>query len=122
MRLYAATGDAVARFDESSDRWSVRWSLEKSGAQCLAVDPREADVVYAGLRSNGLRKSADGGATWFDCRLPAKQVFAVAVSPADGAVYAGCEPSALFRSDDGGRLWRELDSLLDLPSQPTRSP
>jgi hypothetical protein len=121
VRLYAATGDAVARFDESSDRWSVRWSLEKSGAQCLAVDPREADVVYAGLRSNGLRKSADGGATWFDCRLPASQVFSVAVSPADGAVYAGCEPSALFRSDDGGRSWRELDSLLNLPSQPTWS-
>jgi photosystem II stability/assembly factor-like uncharacterized protein len=43
------------------------------------------------------------------------------VSAADGAVYAGCEPSALFRSDDGGDTWRELEALLDLPSQPTWS-
>jgi hypothetical protein len=90
--------------------WSATLTLEASGAQCLAVDPADDDVVYAGLRSGGVRKSSDGGATWVDCELPAEQVFSLAVSPADGAVYAGCEPSALLRSDDGGRSWIELES------------
>ena len=120
-RLYAATGDAVARLDESGGGWEVALSLEGSGAQCLAVDPHDQDTLYAGLREGGVRRTADGGQTWVDCELPVSDVFSLAVSLVDGAVYAGTEPSALYRSDDGGRTWRELTGLLDLPSQPTWS-
>ena len=121
MRLYAATGDAIARLDERGDAWEVELSLAGSGAQCLAVDPSGADTVYAGLRERGVRRSRDGGRTWDDVGLPQPGVFSLAVSAADGAVYAGCEPSALFRSDDDGESWRELDALLELPSRPTWS-
>ena len=118
-RLYVATGDSVARLAEA-DGWAVELSLVGSGAQCLAVDPTNRDVVYAGLREGGVRRSSDGGATWSDCALSVPAVFSLAVAP-DGAVYAGTEPSALYRSADGGASWRELSSLLDLPSQPTWS-
>ena len=118
-RLYVATGDSVARLAEA-DGWAVELSLVGSGAQCLAVDPTNRDVVYAGLREGGVRRSSDGGSTWRDCALPVPEVFSLAVGP-DGAVYAGTEPSALYRSDDGGASWRELSSLLELPSQPTWS-
>jgi photosystem II stability/assembly factor-like uncharacterized protein len=120
-RLYASTGDGIARLDERDGAWSVALSLQGSGAQCLAVDSGDPDVVYAGLRDDGVRRTSDGGRTWVDCALPAPGVFSLAVSPADGAVYAGTEPSALFRSDDGGGSWRELTALLELPSQPTWS-
>ena len=119
MRLWASTGDGIARLDERDGAWSVEVSLEGSGAQCLAVDPHDADIVFAGLREGGLRRTSDGGRRWVDCRLPAPGVFSVAISAVDGAVYAGTEPSALFRSDDGGQSWRELDALLELPSRPT---
>src|SRR5215831_5454561 len=117
--MYASTGDSIARLDESNGAWKVSLSLQGSGAQCLAVDPQDADVVYAGLRERGLRRTSDGGRSWVDCELPAPGVFSVAVSAADGAVYAGTEPSRLFRSDDDGDTWDALDSLLDLPSRPT---
>ena len=120
-RLYASTGDGIARLDESNGVWETTLSLRGSGAQCLAVDPADPDVVYAGLREGGVRRTSDGGRTWAGCALPAPGVFSVAVSPADGAVYAGTEPSALFRSEDGGGSWRELTALLDLPSRPTWS-
>jgi len=119
--LYAATGDEVARLDETDGRWQVERTLEGSGAQCIAVDPHDADTVFAGLRDGGIRRTGDGGRTWVDCGLPAPEVFSVAVSAADGAVYAGTEPSALYRSDDRGETWRELESLLELPSRPTWS-
>jgi photosystem II stability/assembly factor-like uncharacterized protein len=96
-------------------------SLQESGAQCLAVDPRDPDVVFVGLREGGVRRSHDGGSSWDDCNLPEPGVFSLGVSPAGGAVYAGTEPSRLFRSDDGGESWRALDSLLELPSRPTWS-
>jgi hypothetical protein len=121
MRLYAATGDGVATVEETHGTWTVELSLEGSGAQCIAADPRRTEVVYAGLLGGGVRRSADGGRTWTDCNLPAQDVFSVAVSAADGAVYAGTEPSTLYRSDEEGQTWAELESLLDLPSRPTWS-
>ena len=102
MRLFAATGDGIARFDETGEAWTVELSLSRSGVQCLAVDPADSDVVYAGLGEGGVRRSVDGGGSWQDCGLPEPGVFSLAVSAADGAVYAGTEPSRLFRSDDRG--------------------
>src|SRR5262249_42919116 len=54
-RLYAATGDGIARLDEEGEAWAVELSLAGSGAQCLAIDPRDPDSVYAGLREGGVR-------------------------------------------------------------------
>src|SRR5262249_53407253 len=120
-RLYATTGREFARLDESDGGWNVRRSLRGSGAQCLAVDPSDTDVVYVALREGGVQRSRDGGSGWDDCCLPEPGVFSLAVGAAEGAVYAGTEPSRLFRSGDGGESWRALDSLLELPSRPTWS-
>ena len=117
-RLYAATGDGIARLDEVGGAWTAALSLPGSGAQCLAVDPADRETLYAGLREGGVRRSADGGRAWIDCELPEPAVFSLAVSAADGAVYAGTEPSRLFRSDDRGESWSDLEALLELPSQP----
>jgi photosystem II stability/assembly factor-like uncharacterized protein len=120
-RLYAATGNGIARLEESGEALTVELSLADSGAQCLAVDPNDPDTVFAGLREGGVRRTVDAGASWIDCALPERRVFSLAVSAADGAVYAGTEPSRLFRSDDRGQTWRALDALLELPSQPSWS-
>ena len=119
MRLFAATGSAIARLDETNSGWTAELSLTDSGAQCLAT--ADASTVYAGLREHGVRRSDDGGRTWVDCELPEPGVFSLAVSSVDGTVYAGTEPSRLFRSDDRGETWRELEALLELPSQPSWS-
>jgi photosystem II stability/assembly factor-like uncharacterized protein len=120
-RLFAATGDGIARLEEAGDGWTVALSLQGSGAQCVAIDPADPDTVYAGLREGGVRRTSDAGRSWVDLALPEPGVFSLAVSRADGAVYAGTEPSRLFRSDDRGETWRELDALLQLPSRPNWS-
>jgi photosystem II stability/assembly factor-like uncharacterized protein len=120
-RLFAATGDAIVRLEETDRSWVATSSLEASGAQCLAVDPNAPDTVFAGLREGGVRRSDDAGATWVDCGLPEPGVFSLAVSKADGTVYAGTEPSRLFASHDEGTTWEALDGLLELPSRPTWS-
>lgn len=119
--LYAATGDGIARLEESTEGWVAELSLLGSGAQCLAVDSEDPDCVYAGLREGGVRRTVDAGRDWIDCGLPESAVFSLAVSAADGAVYAGTEPSRLFRSDNRGQGWRELEALLELPSRPSWS-
>src|SRR5919198_1446261 len=92
-RLYAATGDGIARLDESGEAWTVELSVVGSGAQCVAVDPDDPGTVYAGLREGGVQRTADAGRSWVDCTLPESGVFSVAVSAADGAVYARTEPA-----------------------------
>lgn len=116
--LYAATGDAVARVTQDGDAWRVALSLRGMAAQCLAVDPHDPAIVYAGTRGNGAWKSCDGGESWENLASPQPNVLSIAVSAADGAVYAGSEPSHLLVSHDGGTSWRELTALLDLPSAP----
>jgi hypothetical protein len=59
-RLYAATGDAVAVIENGT----VELTLKECGAQCLAVDPKDPDTVYAGTSDEGLFKSSDGGRSW----------------------------------------------------------
>src|SRR2546428_8850920 len=100
-RLYAATGDGIVRLDEETGGWAAEVFLGGSGAQCLAVDPREPDTVYAGLREGGVRRTEDGGGTWIGYSLTEDGVFFLAVSAAGGAVYAGTQPRRLFRHDRG---------------------
>jgi len=118
--LVAATDDAVATIVAGGGRAAVRITLEGAGAACVAVDPRDPALVYAGFRGRGVLRSRDGGATFEDANLPHGDVYSIAVGPLDGAVYAGCEPSMLFRSRDG-EGWEELASLREIPSAPTWS-
>src|SRR6266508_3854758 len=90
----------------------------RDGARCVAVDPTDRDLVYAGGAA-GVSSSRDGGMTWEGSKLEA-DVFSVAVA-VDGTVYAGSEPSALFTRSDQGRTWRELEALRSIPSAPTWS-
>ena len=116
--LFAATGDAIAHIVPEGDEWAVSLALAGKAVQCLALDPHHPGTVYAGTRGHGVWKSGDGGRTWADLRLPERDVFSLALSPADGALYAGCEPSRLLVSRDGGGTWRELAALRRLPSAP----
>jgi photosystem II stability/assembly factor-like uncharacterized protein len=130
IRLFAATGDAVARIDSSDgERFDVALSFEGSGAQCLAVDPDDPNRIYAGTFDRGLYRSRDGGATWQQVgrdAIPHRRVLSVAFSPARrnngrAAIYAGTEPSNLYRSEDDGLTWETFPRLTELPSAPTWS-
>jgi photosystem II stability/assembly factor-like uncharacterized protein len=117
-RLYTAADRSVAVVENGT----VELTLEEHGAQCLAVNSKDPDIVYVGTSDNGLFKSSDGGGSWE--RLSGvvhPRITSVAVSPIDGALYAGTEPSSLFVSRDGGESWRELEGLKNLPSAPTWS-
>src|SRR5262249_38398386 len=89
-RLYAATGDGIARLDEEGEAWAVELSLAGSGAQCLAIDPSDPDRVYPALRQRHRRGRGRG-------RLPPRRRRRPTMGgwPAGGAggVLAGGERS-----------------------------
>ncbi|HEX5502275.1 MAG TPA: hypothetical protein VFW96_06605, partial [Thermomicrobiales bacterium] len=129
IRLFAATGDAVARLDSRDGQtFESTFSLEGSGAQCVAVDPHDPARVYVGTFDDGVYRTLDGGATWAQAgeTIPHKRVLSIAISPAERAggrsvVYAGTEPSNLYRSEDDGATWQTFPRLPELPSASTWS-
>ena len=135
--LVAALGDpfrdsaerGVFRSTDGGKSWTkTLYAGPSVGASDLAADPRNPDILFAGMwrfrRSSwsltsggdddGLYKSTDGGATWHQLTgngLPAGPVgrIAVAFAPSDSRrIYAIVESKAglLWRSDDAGETWK----------------
>jgi hypothetical protein len=106
--------DRLVRLRRDGRSWTAETALEGVGPQCVAVD---GDRVLVGTRGRGAFLSDDAGLTWEPMQIPEADIFAVAISSADGALYAGSEPSRLFVARDGAR-WVELEALQDIPSRP----
>lgn len=99
-RLYAvdARGD-LASFDGTA--WRSLGVLALAGGadqgnfvRAVAVDPRQPEVLYAGLHAPGLPllfRSADGGKTWQDISgdLPRIGIGGLVVHPLTGEVFTG---------------------------------
>lgn len=115
--MLAVTDEGLVRIEVQAEHANVTQLRTDHRLQCLARDPRDDSVVYVGSRGEGVWMSTDGGEEWADAELPERDVFSLAVSPADGSVYAGTEPSKLFKSTDKGGSWREMTGLQEIPSR-----
>ena len=121
VRIFALTGDAVARFTLEDPEPEL--TLEGSRARCIAVDHRDPRRAYVGTMDSGLWFSIDGGTSWREAgpSIDEPRVLSVGVSRSHehagfSVVYAGTEPSNLYRSEDGGLSWQLLPALRELPS------
>lgn len=106
-----------------------RWAGE-----CIAVDPANSDIVYAGSRSEGLYRTYDGAATWEQVtdipageiltaeELPNMAVSAYATgtrsvvfdpnSAKDGVsqiIYASVFGKGIYQTKDAGKTWELMD-------------
>ena len=116
----ATTGHGIARAAYiAPTQWAVEFLLPEEDVRCLAADPLNPEVVYAGTQGHGVLRSPDRGKTWQPRGLRGHVVKALAVSRAQpGAVYAGTKPACLFVSRDEGNTWTELTSFRQIKSRP----
>jgi photosystem II stability/assembly factor-like uncharacterized protein len=102
---------AVFKSTDSGKRWKLLRvlgaALGFSFVHCLAVDPSISATVYAGVDSDGLYKSVDGGENWSgdDSSLSMASVVALAIGRRDGTLYAGTL-DGVFTFD--GHNWRQI--------------
>ncbi|MDQ1353809.1 MAG: hypothetical protein QG657_4116 [Acidobacteriota bacterium] len=98
---------------------------------CLAMDPTNPKIVWAGTGENnfqralgygdGVYKTMDGGKTWTNMGLKnSRQIGMILIDPKNpDTVYAAAEGSAwgpggdrgLFKTTDGGKTWNKILSI-----------
>jgi len=108
--IYKST-DAGLNWRPSNDAVSSRWNIN-----CLAVDPRTDQTVYAGTVDGGVLRSTDGGRSWSQTNsgLRTLDIRSIAISPTDPEIlFAGAESGGLYRSADSGATWKQSSAGMD---------
>jgi len=132
--VYAVSGGRVYKTENGGVFWVYADSYRDDAvARCVAVDPRNAQVVYVGLL-DGLLKSDDGRQSWYRSDVGLRragkrtEVRAVLVDPLDsnvlyvvatvtekptGSTAAGSETSRgeLLVSTDAGKTWQQRPAV-----------
>jgi len=117
--VLTTNGHNIVRAERNgSGEWSVSAPLPDTLATCLASDPLDRRIIYAGTQGNGVLRSHDYGETWQPAGLQGKIVKSLAASPHEqGTIFAGTKPALMFVSRDGGQTWVELDGFQRIPGR-----
>lgn len=118
-RIFLASFDkGISRAQpDGNGAWTPQHLAPEHKIYCLAADPSNRHVVYAGTDA-GVLRSDDCGLTWHASGMTGHIVKSLAVSPHDPAVvFAGTKPALMFISRDGGRSWSELQGFRRIPNR-----
>jgi photosystem II stability/assembly factor-like uncharacterized protein len=92
---------------------AIRW-----GGECIALDPVNPEIIYAGGRESGIYKSLNGGSSWTLIAAPGLitgNISTITIRPGTSGntaeIWAGSEGNAgVWRSINGGTSWTQLRS------------
>jgi len=90
QRLYAATSIGLFRSSDGGTLWTpVPGAIGTLNVLALAINPQDANFVYAGTAGAGVYRSSDGGNTWTATGPANLDANAVAVDATGSFVHAG---------------------------------
>lgn len=109
--MFSATSARILRSCDGAVTWIKQGSINGT-CLCLAVDPVNPDILYAGSNA-GVIKSTDAGGTWTSCPVPGTYIYGLQVhSGSPSIVYAAGTMTcgsysvmAFFKSTDAGLTW-----------------
>lgn len=121
--VYASVPSGIHRSTDGGVTWTKPTGAGlpvNPFALCLAVDPTNSLVVYAGFNNGGLFKTADGGANWSAvsaANLGFSGVFTIVFDPVTpSTIYVGSGSGAL-KSTDSGSTWTQINNF-GIPNTP----
>jgi photosystem II stability/assembly factor-like uncharacterized protein len=106
QRLYVAGHGVFLRSDDAGQTWSKPSSaLQGADIHAFAVNPHNADHLFAYVEGKSVQVSLDGGGTWQSLPDALGRVTALVVGR-DNVVYAGTANEGVFVSINGGQSWQ----------------
>jgi photosystem II stability/assembly factor-like uncharacterized protein len=121
--LLAGTNRGVWRSTDAGDHWQQLDTKAAPGlinVESLAVDPRDANVIYAGTWYLPY-KTTDGGQTWNITKtgiIDDSDIFAIEIDDRepDHVIASAC--SGIYETRNAGGTWRKVNGI---PSQSRRT-
>lgn len=118
--LYAGCFGAIKSTDGGRSWSSSHSGMESGGALpavwAIAIDPRDAQTLYAATPQGKVFKSVNSGTSWTatsDLPNGAAQVRALVIdAAATGTVYAAATRGGVFKTVDGGTKWTAVNTGL----------
>ncbi len=117
----------VYKSTDGGENWSVSGlngiATTNLNVTALAVNNTNADVVYIGLRGDGLFHSTDGGANWTNIgnAIPDQTILSIALADNNSIIYAGTKSKGVYKSTDNGANWTqvltEVNASTDFPTK-----
>lgn len=114
--LVAGALDGVFRSRDGGNTWqriSPENHAELKQVESVAIDPVNADVIYAGTWHLPW-KTDDGGKTWRSIKkgvIDDSDVFSIVIDPASPANVYISACSGIYRSDSAGDLFRKIQGI-----------
>lgn len=100
--------------DEGATWQAVNNGLPNIYVRCIAISPRDPNLVYAGIQG-GVAISTNGGKFWHMSSglKHAVNVNTLLIDPKDPQyLYAGTGGAGVFKSGNGGVSWRDMNEGL----------
>lgn len=121
--MLAGTVTGIFRSDDSGETWTPLPTSTVAGLNdvaSLAMDPRNADVIYAGTWHLPY-KSTDGGQHWRSITkgmIDDSEVFAINLDPRNSSHIFASACSGIYETLDGAENWHKVQGI---PSQSRRT-
>ena len=95
------------------DKWSFPSPPHLAHVKTMTIDPRDTNIIYAGVEQGDLLKTTDGGANWRvldDYSKPTdwtyRDIHLVVVHPENSSELYMTTGMGLYRSTDAGATWK----------------